>query len=49
VRIEVQTPLAGTVLVETTQEKYRQLQLLEGQRVFVTLRQIKVFPLDYSI
>jgi sulfate transport system ATP-binding protein len=49
VRLEVRTSLAGTVFVETTQEKHRQLQLLEGKRVFVTPRQMRVFPLDYSI
>lgn len=49
VRIEVETPLAGNVFVEITQEEYRQLELLKGHPVFLTPHQLKVFPLDYSI
>jgi sulfate transport system ATP-binding protein len=49
VRTEVHTSLGGTVFVEMTQEKYQQLRLLEGQRVFVTPQQMKVFASDYSI
>jgi sulfate transport system ATP-binding protein len=50
--VRVQLEVIGTdqnVEAELTRERYRELALADGEQVYVTLRNARVFPADYSI
>jgi sulfate transport system ATP-binding protein len=50
VKIELATlPLGVTVRVELTQERFRELELKAGERVFVSPKQARVFVQDFQI
>ena len=43
VKLELLTVMGEIIHVETTQDRYRELKLARGQRVFVRPREIKMF------
>lgn len=49
VRVELVNDAGETVLVELPQEKYQSLGVKKDDEVFVTAKELKFFPQDYSI
>ena len=49
VRVEVVNDLGDLIQVEMSQERFRALNLLKDEVVFVTPKEVKVFSEDFSI
>jgi sulfate/thiosulfate transport system ATP-binding protein len=49
VRVELKNGIEQTLLVELPQNRFKELNLTKGQRVFVAPKEAKVFYSDYSI
>ena len=49
VKLELLSDSGETVRVAIPQERYRELDIARGARVFVSPREVKVFVHDYSI
>ena len=49
VRVELTSNGADAILVELTQDRYRELSVKKGEEIYVTPREMKVFADDYTI